>query len=720
MFGITLRFFLSIIVFLGFTCSVFSQTDTVFTNTSHLKDDSVKIKRLYNAALKYANFKRELCFPIADSCEKIGKRANWPMGTVNADHLRGLFYQREGQLDSALKYFFISLNGAKRIKRPKTVAMRYQNIAIVYKSMGKFKESLDNFLSAAKTAEEAKIKTTEAYAYIGMGEVFREQQNKEKAVFYYKKALDICIAEKDKKGTAACYLNLGITTDKKDPKQSLEYYTKAQNIYKEIDDLESVAHAYNLMAGCYNKFNDHKKAIECNELGLKMYKEIDNPKGIAESLCNMGENYQLIYKDSKNRNDQIKAADYLKQSLAYAEKIGHTTLKLHCNLMLAQANDKLKRYEDAYSYLWEYTGLKDTIFGRESAKQVAEMETKYQTEKKELEIKNLNGEKALQKTEIEKQEAEVKRQNTQKIAFAGGFILMLSLAFVAYRGYSQKKKDNKVISEQKAEVEAKNHQIELQKNIIEEEHREITDSINYAQRIQRAILKSEEYESKHLPEHFVLFLPKNIVSGDFYWVLEKGNYLYLTAADCTGHGVPGAFLTMLGTSFLNEITVAEKSLTPAQILDQLRDRVIKSLGQTGKEGENKDGMDISLARLNLKTFELQWAGANNPLYYFQGNELKEIKADKMPIAIHSKMDPFTNHTLQLKKGDSFYLFTDGYADQFGGPQGKKFRYKQFEQLLIENNADNFSSLKTILQGKHFGWKTNLEQTDDVCVIGMKI
>ena len=189
---------------------------------------------------------------------------------------------------------------------------------------------------------------------------------------------------------------------------------------------------------------------------------------------------------------------------------------------------------------------------------------------------------------------------------------------------------------------------------MEEKNKDITDSINYAIRIQRALLKEEEYVSKHLPEHFILFKPKDIVSGDFYWGIEKEEYFYMAAVDCTGHGVPGGFMSMLGLAFLNELTAGSAILTPAEILDKLRDKILKEFKQTGTESETKDGMDISLMRMNLKTREIEWSGANNPLY-ITNDELKEIPPDKQPIGYYPLMKPFTNHIINAEKGSVLYL-----------------------------------------------------------------
>lgn len=255
---------------------------------------------------------------------------------------------------------------------------------------------------------------------------------------------------------------------------------------------------------------------------------------------------------------------------------------------------------------------------------------------------------------------------------------------------------------------------------VERKHKEVLDSINYAKGIQVAMLKSDAQDAPHLPKHFVLFKPRDVVSGDFYWSYEIENYWYVASVDCTGHGVPGAFLTMLGCAFLNEIC-SRSILTPAQILDQLRDKIIKELSGNGSV---KDGMDISLCRININNsknnVEVQWAGANNPLWYIQKDEVIEIKADKQPIGYYEIIKPFTNHTIKLNEGDYLYLFTDGYADQFGGPMDKKFKYKPLIELIKNTASANMNEQKLKLKEAFENWKGKQEQTDDVCIVGIRI
>lgn len=246
------------------------------------------------------------------------------------------------------------------------------------------------------------------------------------------------------------------------------------------------------------------------------------------------------------------------------------------------------------------------------------------------------------------------------------------------------------------------------------------DSIHYAKRIQNALLREEEHVSPHLPEHFIIFLPKDVVSGDCYWSLEKAEHWYFGVADCTGHGVPGAIMSMLGISFLNDVVLSADKPTPAEVLDRLRDRVVFELRQTNESVGNKDGMDISLCSLNLQTLELQWAGANNPLNIIRNGQLEITKADKQPIGYYPAAHPFTNHKIQLLKGDSIYIYSDGYADQFGGPKGKKLTYKRMEVAMLENSDRSMREQKEALLKIFNDWRGAQEQLDDVCVVGIKV
>jgi len=278
------------------------------------------------------------------------------------------------------------------------------------------------------------------------------------------------------------------------------------------------------------------------------------------------------------------------------------------------------------------------------------------------------------------------------------------------------------VQERTKEVIDKNKILEEQKNKLNELYKDLSDSVRYAKRIQTALLPCEDYINKVLKENFIYFKPKDVVSGDFYWVKEIGDHIIISVADCTGHGVPGGFMSMLGISFLNEVVKRQEINTTAQVLEEMRQYIISCMQQHGAFGEQKDGMDISLIEIDKNSLKAQYSGANNPIYIYRINTniLEEIKPDKMPIGIHLKMDSFTNHQFQLNKGDIIYMFSDGFADQFGGEKGKKYKYKTFRELLLNNANEDMGKQLAFIENEFNSWRGDFEQIDDVTIFGIKI
>jgi serine phosphatase RsbU (regulator of sigma subunit) len=314
---------------------------------------------------------------------------------------------------------------------------------------------------------------------------------------------------------------------------------------------------------------------------------------------------------------------------------------------------------------------------------------------------------------------------------AGLVIFIILFAYLFYKGrvraiQQQKKKLEQLVRERTHELEEANAEIEAQRDIataqrdkIAAQQNEIMDSIQYAQRIQESMLPSDEALSNILHDHFVLFKPRDIVSGDFYWAAEQQDHVYFTAADCTGHGVPGAFMSMLGMGFLNEIISKHKNIEPDEIMNELRLYLISALHQKGASGENKDGMDMVMCKYNRTTRILTYSAANNPFYHFRKGNLNRIKGEAMPVAIHEKMDPFRLGTIEMETGDIVYLFSDGYADQFGGPMSKKLMSKRFRELILSASDKSMNDQLEILDGEFEAWKGDIDQIDDVVVIGVR-
>jgi serine phosphatase RsbU (regulator of sigma subunit) len=305
-------------------------------------------------------------------------------------------------------------------------------------------------------------------------------------------------------------------------------------------------------------------------------------------------------------------------------------------------------------------------------------------------------------------------------------VLVSFLVYYIYRGYKIKKdanirleEKNRTITAQKNEIEKQRDEVAAQRDQIAYQKKHITDSIMYAKRIQTALIPSLELFSDKL-EHFVLYKPLAIVSGDFYWVsTKKDNIQIIIAADCTGHGVPGAFMSMLGVTMLNEIVNGKHIIMPDQIIENLREGIIKSLKQVVDEDTVKDGMDIAVCVVDFKENLLWYAGANNPLYLVRGGELIHYRPDKMPVAIHYKMDPFTLHRIELRKNDTFYIFSDGYCDQFGGPKQKKFMSMQLKETLVALSGKSMLQQGERLNEIFEEWRGDNPQVDDVTLIGVR-
>ena len=361
---------------------------------------------------------------------------------------------------------------------------------------------------------------------------------------------------------------------------------------------------------------------------------------------------------------------------------------------LYQIEKKLKNYKKAIIYLEEMVENKDSLDKLSATEDLA----KYESEK-EFEIKQkLDSLKHLD--EIRIQQAEIKTQKVIEGVLFVGILLVISFLVFVYKQLNNTKK---------------------QKDLIEEKQAEITDSINYAKKIQDAMMTSSVYLKETLPKSFIFFKPKDVVSGDFYWIYkDQEENIFFTVADCTGHGIPGAFMSMIGTSLLNEIIIDKGVKDTDKILGEMRSQIIKSLHQE-EEGAQKDGMDISLCKLNIKKKLVEFSGAHNSLIHISEDELNNYRGDHQPVGLLlGDKKPFTKHEVKLKKNDMLYIYSDGYQDQFGGEKGKKYMGAKFKKQLLKINKESTEKQLILLEEDFKSWTQNYEQIDDVCVMGVRI
>jgi serine phosphatase RsbU (regulator of sigma subunit)/tetratricopeptide (TPR) repeat protein len=613
----------------------------------------------------------------------------------------GYVYKTKGDIDIALKYYHQSLKIHQEIGDKPGTATSLNNIGFVYRSQGNVYLALEYYQKALSIQEELNDHEGMASLFNNIGIIYYDQLDYDNALKYYQRSLKNDYKVDYKRGIANTLNNIGLIYYKKGNKdEALKQYTKSLEIKQQLGDKIGIAISYNHIGELFESQDSLHVAREYYLKALGLLKEEGDKKWVGFVLKDLSD---LLLKIGELR----LAEQYALESFKISKELGFPANISNAAQTLSKVNKLKGNYKEALELFELHSMMKDSILNNDLIKNTKNQQLKYEFEKNQA-IKDAEHKKDL--------EIAAEKENKQiMISYGIAIVLIVVIALlgIIFNRLNITKKQKQVIEEQKLVVETAKVQLE-------EKNKEVMDSINYAKRIQDALLKSEEHESKHLPPHFILFKPKDIVSGDFYWALEKENHLYLAAADCTGHGVPGALLTMLGNSFLNEINGVDKLLTPAEILNQLRNKIISELNQTGKDGETNDGMDISLMRLNLKTNELQWAGANNSLYMIRQGDLEEVKPDKQPIGYNHKMTDFTNHSFQINTGDYICIFTDGFADQFGGPKGKKYKYNTFKEKLLSIYQNPMNEQKQLLAKEFELWKGNLQQVDDICVIGIRV
>lgn len=616
-------------------------------------------------------------------------------------------------IDSAHTCGQIALNNARKLNDDLLQANAHLLIGYAYEAEANYKNALSSFLKACELSKKLKNKSKLAQCYTAMGVVYWYQGFYKKAEEYYKKNIVLCNEIGDQSGMAASYGNLAILFDeKKELDSALVYYQKALEIFDPIKKPRQRAACLDNMSLIYKQKRDFKYALMSNKESYEIRESLQDTIGMLASMNNLGS----IYVEQGKLDDAIALSERV---LGLATRIGSKQdIKAAC-LNLRDAYEAKKDFKSANFILHKLMSLNDSIRNAENASEIAELETRFKTKEKETE---LNEAKLLQQITEKQNAEELKRKNyfIAILSFIGALVLLI--AFLLLKRFKEKKQ----IAE---EFGLKNKEIETQKSIIDkafhelsEKSKDITDSIKYAKRIQEAIFPTPQLFNTLLPNSFVFFKPKDIVSGDFYWLEEYEGSVYFAVVDCTGHGVPGAFMSIVGFNLLNKAIHENNCKSPAEILNQLNIDLTETLKQSLENSAVKDGMEISLCQWNQKTNEFVYAGANTIIYKISNGNLDIIKGDKHPIGnfYGEKLKPYSNIPIKLEENDCLYLFSDGFADQFGGEKGKKYKYKQLEDFLMSNSQKPMAEQRQALSTEFIRWKGNLEQVDDVCVLGFKI
>ena len=616
---------------------------------------------------------------------------------------QGVSFAIRGNYEKSLEYFLKTLEIRKEIDDKKGMGDSYNNIGNIYDDQGNYEKALEYYLKSLAINKEIGNKEGMGVSYNSIGFIYSNQGNSEKALEYYSKSLEITRELGDKDGIADSYNNIGlIYSNQENYEKALEYYLKSLAIDKELSNKNGMACSYNNIGIIYKYQGNYEKALEYYLKSLAIDEKLGDIKGIGDSNNNIG----LFYKDQGNYE---KALEYLLKSKNIKQEINTIKGLDKTSESLYEVYKKLGRYKQALEMHELYMETKDSIAKMDAEEELYkfEVDKEYQLKKQADSILHAD-EIIIQQAENRAKEEQLKSEKQRRtglLVIVGLVLVSLGFVFVQLR----KTRAQKVV-------------IEGQHEKLNQSHREITDSINYAKRIQDALMTSAVYIKDVLPESFILFNPKDVVSGDFYWVYRspKGQ-IYFTVADCTGHGVPGAFMSMIGTSLLNEFIIENNIEDTAEVLTKMREQIIKSLDQKGLQGENKDGMDMALCKYDPKKGTVQYSGAYNPLIHISKNEINQLKGDSQPVGLHTgKKLPFTSKEIEVAKGDMLYIYSDGFPDQFGGEKGKKYLSGKFKKFLLSISDKPIDEQNRLIKAEFANWMGDHEQIDDVCVMGVRI
>ena len=591
----------------------------------------------------------------------------------------GFLAAEKGDPQKGLDYHLEGLSIREKIGDATGTAESLANLAEIYKDLGDIPKSLNTHYRSLKIFETRNDKNGTAAVLNQIGQIYSNQGESLRALECYVKSLQTAEEANNKMITAHALNSIGVLhNNNKDFEKALEFYLKSLKIKEEINDKKGIAFTLNNIGVVYKNKNDFAKALEYYEKSLAIRKEIKDKPGIATSLHNISSVMVM--------QGNIKSAlEPAQKSLALAKELGYPFEIKDASFLLSKIYAQTGNYKEAFAMHQLYKVMSDSIINETNRKATIQRSVQYAYEKKVAQdsIRTIE-EKKVAHARLAASEAQLKQEKTWKIALTGGVLLLVIFAGFMYSRYKITKRQKQIIEVKKREALRQNEIISAQKVLVEEKQNEITSSINYAKRIQRGFLSSEKYIARHLNEYFILYNPRDIVSGDFYWIMQNEHGLYVCTADCTGHGIPGAFMSLIGMGILNEISHSKTHIEQTdEFLHELRKIIILALNPEGAEQEGKDGMDMVLCRYNLQTMELEYSAANNSFYIVRNKELLEFKPDKIPVGKYLEQEiPFTRHKIPLQKGDCVYTFSDGYADQFGGPNGKKFMSKRLKELLV--------------------------------------
>lgn len=607
----------------------------------------------------------------------------------------GLVEDRLGNYKRAIQF----ANEAAKIRNElgdvRGTASALNNLAISYGNLGDYTKSLRSYFKSLELRESINDKLGMSVSYLNIGDSYNVQGKFDESEKFLLKALPLKKELGDKEGEAYVYANLAsIATSRKNYKEALVMHLKALKLREEMNDKQNINQTYVFIGKNYFDQQKYNEALGYYLKAAKSSKSLGDKVNSIEGEIGAG-------KCLEEKTEYLKALEMYESASQTAKEINYRSGLMEALRGLSSVHERLQNFKQALSYQTAYTQLKDSMLNEASFKQAAELNKRYETDKKEKEILLLTKDQQLK-------DKTLKQQRLVRIGLITGLGLLLCLSFLLLNRYQYKQRANLVLKKQKQEISEKNTQI--------------IDSIDYAKNIQEAILPDDDKLNSLLNDYFILYKPKAIVSGDFYWIGKKNDKLICAVADCTGHGVPGAFMSLLGHNILENVVQRNTSINPGAILTTLNEEIVMRFSKGKEKATVKHGMDIAIISLDANKKQLEYAGARNSLYLVREKQLTEIKADKMSTGIVQADHTFAkynNQTQELKTGDMLYLFSDGFPDQKGGPDKKKFYYQPFKDLLTTISTSSLEDQKQKLDKAIIDWMGEIEQVDDILVMGIR-
>ncbi|MCE3258694.1 MAG: protein serine/threonine phosphatase [Bacteroidetes bacterium] len=618
----------------------------------------------------------------------------------------GFYYNQAGKKEYALNYFKKSMTILEEINNKQGLSDVYNNIGLIYKNVGQVSQCLEYYFKCLKICDELGDRRGKASSLNNIGMMYLDLEEHVKALEYLRDALSEWEKLNVKRGMSSSLGNLGLLYSKMGrPNMSLEYYFKALVLNEKNGDKEGIGTSLGNIGWVFFEQKKYQKALDYFERSLSYKKLVNDQAGIAYSYNSIGSVYRKL-------EQYDLALEYGQKSYEMGKKMGYPDIIKRSSLLLYTVYKEKKMPEKALAMYEDFMQMRDSIQSEQARKDGLKRQYQYEFDIKEKEYKSEQEKREL------KYSSEIQRQKLIfNASLIGGITLFLFL-IVLYQRF-------RITNRQKGIIENQKREIDNAFSALHEKNKEVMDSIYYARRIQSALLTTHEYFNKHLrKDYFILYKPKDIVSGDFYWATETERpshpkRFYLAVCDSTGHGVPGAFMSLLNIGFLSE-AINEKGLVyPDEIFNYTRKRLIENIN---KEGQ-KDGFDGTLVCMESQsngTTLITYSAAYCKPLIVRGGRAIALQNDRMPVGISERMESFTRHTIIGEPNDMLFLFTDGYADQFGGPKGKKFKHRPLEELMCAIAAKPLEAQQEKLGTVFDEWKGALEQVDDVCVIGIRL